>query len=227
MQHGRAVSGGGKWQRGDARGCRGAKLSPGSDCMSCDLGRASSSFGGDRRRSRSRPKAFGAGSDHLGVGRAAERRHGAAVCGAACRYGAAIRASPKPAATPCSKQSAGQIEHSSAGQTGPRVVALTCAKPPGMAIHSTGGAMARDMGISLRSVQRIWQAHDLQPHRIRSFKRSNTSEFAAKLEGIVAVYVPSPRTHSCSRSGRRSRFRYLTPASPASRSSRVSTLAET
>jgi hypothetical protein len=25
-------------------------------------------------------------------------------------------------------------------------------------------------GISLRSVQRIWRSHDLQPHRIRTFK---------------------------------------------------------
>jgi hypothetical protein len=32
--------------------------------------------------------------------------------------------------------------------------------------------MARAAGISLRSVQRIWQAHQLQPHRVRTFKRS-------------------------------------------------------
>jgi hypothetical protein len=187
--------------------------------MSCGLGRASSSFGGDRRRSRSRLEAFGAGSDRLGVGRAAEHRHGAAVCGAAWRCGAATRASPKPAVTPCSKQAASQIEHSSTGQTVPRVVALTCAKPPGTAIHSIGRAMARDIGVSVRSVQRIWVAHDLYPHRIRSFKRSNNSEFAAGLEGIVALYVPRPRTHSCSRSERHSRFRCLTPASPTCRAS--------
>jgi transposase len=33
--------------------------------------------------------------------------------------------------------------------------------------------MAQASGISLRSVQRIWDAHRLQPHRLRSFKRSN------------------------------------------------------
>jgi hypothetical protein len=191
MRHGRAVSDGGKRQRGDAHGCGCAKLGPGSDCMSCGLGRASSSFGGDRRRSRSRLEAFGAGSDHLGVGRAAEHRHGAGVCGAAWRCGAATRASPKPAVTPCSKQAAGQIEHSSTGQTVPRV-ALTCAKPPGTAIHSIGRAMARDMGVSVRSVQRVWVAHDLHPHRIRSFKRSNNSEFAAELEGHRRPVRPPP-----------------------------------
>jgi DDE superfamily endonuclease len=47
-------------------------------------------------------------------------------------------------------------------------------------------------GISLRSVQRIWGVHRLQPHRIRTFKRSNDPEFAAKLEDIVGLYVDPP-----------------------------------
>ena len=50
-----------------------------------------------------------------------------------------------------------------------RVVALTCGPPPHQATHWTGRAMAKATGISLRSVQRIWQAHQLQPHRIRTF----------------------------------------------------------
>jgi hypothetical protein len=32
--------------------------------------------------------------------------------------------------------------------------------------------MAKDIGTSLGSVQRIWRAHKLQPHRVRTFKRS-------------------------------------------------------
>ena len=74
-----------------------------------------------------------------------------------------------------------------------RVVALTCAEPPGEATHWTGRAMAETAGISLRSVQRIWAAHDLQPHRIRTFKRSNDPEFAAKLADIVGLYVDPPK----------------------------------
>jgi transposase len=73
-----------------------------------------------------------------------------------------------------------------------RVVALTCAEPPGEATQWTGRAMAKTAGISLRSVQRIWQAHRLQPHRIRTFKRSNDPEFAAKLEDIVGLYIDPP-----------------------------------
>jgi transposase len=74
-----------------------------------------------------------------------------------------------------------------------RVVALTCAEPPGEATHWTGRAMAETAGISLRSVQRIWAAHDLQPHRIRTFKRSNDPDFAAKLADIVGLYIDPPK----------------------------------
>jgi hypothetical protein len=55
--------------------------------------------------------------------------------------------------------------------------------------------MAKTAGISLRSVQRIWQAHDLRPHRIRPFKRSSDPEFAAKLADIVGLYV-DPAKHA-------------------------------
>src|SRR5918993_3517903 len=46
-----------------------------------------------------------------------------------------------------------------------RVVELTLGEPPGEATHWTGRMMARAVGISLRSVQRIWAAHRLAPHR--------------------------------------------------------------
>jgi hypothetical protein len=55
-----------------------------------------------------------------------------------------------------------------------RMVALTCTEPPGAVTHWTGRAMAKAVGLSLRTVQRIWEAHRLQPHRIRTFKRSTT-----------------------------------------------------
>jgi transposase len=53
-----------------------------------------------------------------------------------------------------------------------RMVELTMREPPGEATHWTGRAMAKAAGISLRSVQRIWAAHGLQPHRIKAFKPS-------------------------------------------------------
>jgi transposase len=74
-----------------------------------------------------------------------------------------------------------------------RVVALTCAAPPGEATHWTGRMMAKAVGISLRSVQRIWTAHKLQPHRVRTFKRSRDPAFLAKLDAIVGLYLAPPR----------------------------------
>ena len=52
--------------------------------------------------------------------------------------------------------------------------------------------MAKAVGVSLRSVQRIWDAHHLQPHRLRTFKRSNDPAFAEKVEDIVGLYVEPP-----------------------------------
>lgn len=77
-------------------------------------------------------------------------------------------------------------------ETMARVVALTCADPPHEATHWTGRAMAKAAGISLRSVQRIWEAHKLQPHRVRTFKRSHDPEFVAKMTDIVGLYVDPP-----------------------------------
>jgi transposase len=59
-----------------------------------------------------------------------------------------------------------------AAETTARVVALTGTAPPHQATHWTGRAMAKTIGISVGSVQRIWRAHKLQPHRLRTFKRS-------------------------------------------------------
>src|SRR5438067_1311876 len=61
-----------------------------------------------------------------------------------------------------------------------KVLALTCAEPPGETTHWTGRAMATAVGLSLRTIQRIWEAHRLQPHRLRTFKRSK--ECRAALE---------------------------------------------
>ena len=73
-----------------------------------------------------------------------------------------------------------------------KVVALTCSEPPGEVTHWTGRAMARAVGLSLRTVQRIWEAHHLQPHRLRTFKRSKDPAFAQKVEDIVGLYMHPP-----------------------------------
>ena len=66
------------------------------------------------------------------------------------------------------------------------VVALTCGEPPDEATHWTGRMMAKAAGLSLRTVQRIWAAYKLQPHRLRTFKRSRDPEFIAKLAQFLS-----------------------------------------
>ena len=56
------------------------------------------------------------------------------------------------------------------GETVRRVVNLTLAAPPGETTHWTGRALAAATGVSLRSVQRIWAAHGLTPHRVQTFQ---------------------------------------------------------
>ena len=73
-----------------------------------------------------------------------------------------------------------------------RIVALTLGEPPGETTHWTGRVMAKVARVSLSSVQRIWRAHGLAPHRIRTFKLSNDPNFAAKVRDIVGLYVDPP-----------------------------------
>jgi len=73
-----------------------------------------------------------------------------------------------------------------------RVIALTLADPPAEATHWTAAMMAKETGISVSSVQRIWRAHGLQPHRVRQFKLSNDPKFVDKLRDVVGLYVDPP-----------------------------------
>jgi len=73
-----------------------------------------------------------------------------------------------------------------------RVVALTRTDPPVEVTHWTAAMMAKAVGISASSVQRIWRAHGLQPHRVRQFKLSNDPKFIDKLRDVVGLYVDPP-----------------------------------
>jgi transposase len=72
------------------------------------------------------------------------------------------------------------------------VVRRTLAPPPHEATHWTARAMAEACGLAVSTVQSIWKAHGLAPHRWRSFKLSNDPAFAEKLHDIVGLYVDPP-----------------------------------
>ena len=80
-------------------------------------------------------------------------------------------------------------------ETVAQVLAITCSEPPGEVTHWTGRAVAERVGLALRTIQRIWRAHRVEPHRVRTFKRSNDPAFAEKVEDIVGLYM-SPPAHA-------------------------------
>ena len=71
-------------------------------------------------------------------------------------------------------------------------MALTQSDPPAETTHWTAPMMAKEIGISASSVQRIRHAHGLQPHRFRRFKLSNDPNFVEKLRDVVGLYVDPP-----------------------------------
>jgi transposase len=75
------------------------------------------------------------------------------------------------------------------------VVAMTLKPPPHEATHWTARAMAKVAGLAVSTVQKIWKAHGLAPHRWRLFKLSNDPAFVEKLHEIVGLYV-SPPAHA-------------------------------
>jgi len=72
------------------------------------------------------------------------------------------------------------------------IVALTQKPPPHEATHWTVRAMAKTSGLAVSTVQKIWKAHGLAPHRWRVFKLSRDPAFAEKLHDIVGLYVSPP-----------------------------------
>jgi transposase len=52
--------------------------------------------------------------------------------------------------------------------------------------------MAAATGLSYTSVQRIWKAHELKPHLVKTFKLSNDKRFAEKVRDIVGLYLHPP-----------------------------------
>ena len=63
--------------------------------------------------------------------------------------------------------------------------------PPG-ATHWSCRSMARAAGVSRSTVQRIWDAHGLQPHRVTTFKLSTDPAFVDKLTDVVGLYLNPP-----------------------------------
>ena len=64
-------------------------------------------------------------------------------------------------------------------------------QPPGET-HWSCRSMAEAQGVSPSTVQLIWSARGLQPHRVKTFKLSNDKRFEEKLVDVVGLYLNPP-----------------------------------
>ena len=71
------------------------------------------------------------------------------------------------------------------------VIVRTLETKPANATHWSSREMERASGVSATSVQRIWRAFGLQPHRVETFKLSKDPLFIDKVRDVVALHEPA------------------------------------
>ena len=72
------------------------------------------------------------------------------------------------------------------------VVVKTLESTPRGATHWSTRSMAADSGLSRPTINRIWRAFGLQPHRTDTFKLSNDPQLVEKVRDIVGLYLNPP-----------------------------------
>jgi transposase len=65
-------------------------------------------------------------------------------------------------------------------------------KPKGMT-HWSCRTLAKSQGVSKSTIHNIWQAHNLKPHRVKTFKLSRDPKFLEKLTDVVGLYLNPPQ----------------------------------
>jgi transposase len=73
-----------------------------------------------------------------------------------------------------------------------KVLTKTANETPANATHWSVRTMAKEIGISHTSVQRIWTEAGLKPHLTRKFKLSNDPKFEEKVTDVVGLYMNPP-----------------------------------
>ena len=72
------------------------------------------------------------------------------------------------------------------------IIRRTTQELPPNATQWSVRTMAKAIGVSKATVQRIWRDHGLKPHLIKTFKVSNDKHFAEKLIDVVGLYLNPP-----------------------------------
>lgn len=73
-----------------------------------------------------------------------------------------------------------------------QIVALTMRKPESGLSHWSTREVARRAGVSHMTVHRIWQGHDLKPHRLETFKFITDPDAEEKIHDVVGLYLNPP-----------------------------------
>src|SRR5680860_259630 len=73
-----------------------------------------------------------------------------------------------------------------------QIVDLTQNSSPEGETHWSTRTMAKRVGVSKDTVQRVWSARGLKPHLVKTFKLSNDPRFEEKLIDVVGLYLNPP-----------------------------------
>jgi len=72
------------------------------------------------------------------------------------------------------------------------IIRTTLTTTPKTATHWSTRAMAKQAGVSQPTISRIWSAHQIKPHLVRTFKLSRDPHFAEKLRDVIGLYLNPP-----------------------------------
>jgi transposase len=73
-----------------------------------------------------------------------------------------------------------------------KILDATLKTRPPDATHWSARGLARHLRVSRMMVHRLWQRHDIQPHRVEKFKLSNDPQFEEKVRDVVGLYLNPP-----------------------------------
>jgi len=73
-----------------------------------------------------------------------------------------------------------------------KILDATLKTRPADATHWSVRCLATELGLSRMMIQRVWQKHEIQPHRVEKFKISRDPRFEDKVRDVVGLYLNPP-----------------------------------
>jgi len=73
-----------------------------------------------------------------------------------------------------------------------QILDATLKTRPATGTHWSVRTLAKQLGLSRMMVQRVWQRHAIQPHRVEKFKLSTDPHFEERVRDIVGLYLDPP-----------------------------------